>query len=191
MQALQMPRSVCSCSSLHTAFHLASSGFVGPAARHIVQAVSRSNSSKAQGPGVLLLSAAAGAMVLQVCLPTVPAMADVISPTAYTSSAPSSRLQPLFGDMSLASAAPALAAEEEEEPIDEYITEQVALPPELLQFMEMLEKGAVKDVKKLQEARRTVGFDRSADGRVFLYTEDGEPFQVRADMGVPGMLLLR
>lgn len=52
-------------------------------------------------------------------------------------------------------------------------------------------QGQVKDLKRLQEARRSVGFDRSPDGRVFLYTEDGEPFQVKNDMGVPGLLLLR
>lgn len=49
----------------------------------------------------------------------------------------------------------------------------------------------MKNVDQLQEARRSVGFERSADGRVLLLTEDGEPFQVKADMGVPGMLLLR
>jgi hypothetical protein len=49
----------------------------------------------------------------------------------------------------------------------------------------------VKDLGKLQEARRSVGFERSPDGRVLLLTEDGEPFQVKNDMGVPGLLLLR
>lgn len=52
-------------------------------------------------------------------------------------------------------------------------------------------QGPVKSADQLQEARRSVGFERSPDGRVLLLTEDGEPFQVKADMGVPGMLLLR
>jgi hypothetical protein len=29
------------------------------------------------------------------------------------------------------------------------------------------------------------------DGRVMLFSDDGEPFQVKNDMGVPGALLLR
>lgn len=49
----------------------------------------------------------------------------------------------------------------------------------------------MKDLNKLQAARRAVGFERSPDGRVLLLTEDGEPFQVKNDMGVPGLLLLR
>jgi hypothetical protein len=52
-------------------------------------------------------------------------------------------------------------------------------------------QGPVKDLGKLQEARRSVGFERAPDGRVLLLTEDGEPFQVKNDMGVPGLLLLR
>ena len=54
-----------------------------------------------------------------------------------------------------------------------------------------LPQGPVKDLNKLQAARRAVGFERSPDGRVLLLTEDGEPFQVKNDMGVPGLLLLR
>lgn len=52
-------------------------------------------------------------------------------------------------------------------------------------------QGPVKNAEELQDARRSVGFERAPDGRVLLLTEDGEPFQVKADMGVPGMLLLR
>jgi hypothetical protein len=53
------------------------------------------------------------------------------------------------------------------------------------------QQGSLNSLNKLQEARRSVGFERTPDGRVLLLTEDGEPFQVKNDMGVPGLLLLR
>lgn len=52
-------------------------------------------------------------------------------------------------------------------------------------------QGPIKSAAKLSAARKAVGFDRTVDGRVLLYSDDGEPFQVKNDMGVPGALLLR
>lgn len=52
-------------------------------------------------------------------------------------------------------------------------------------------QGVPKNPAKLSEARKSVGFDRTMDGRVMLFSDDGEPFQVKNDMGVPGALLLR
>eukprot|EP00775_Hariotina_reticulata_P000786 gene786-1100_t len=53
------------------------------------------------------------------------------------------------------------------------LTAQVALPPELISFMQKVEKGSFNNLNKLQEARRSVGFERTPDGRVLLLTEDG------------------
>lgn len=55
----------------------------------------------------------------------------------------------------------------------------------------LLLQGPIKSTSKLAAARQAVGFDRTVDGRVLLFSEDGEPFQVKNDMGVPGALLLR
>lgn len=52
-------------------------------------------------------------------------------------------------------------------------------------------QGPPKSADKLSAARKAVGFDRTSDGRVLLISDDGEPFQVKPDMGVPGALLLR
>jgi hypothetical protein len=52
-------------------------------------------------------------------------------------------------------------------------------------------QGPPKNAAKLSAARKAVGFDRTMDGRVLLYSDDGEPFQVKNDMGVAGALLLR
>lgn len=52
-------------------------------------------------------------------------------------------------------------------------------------------QGPPKSAAKLSAARKAVGFDRTVDGRVTLFSDDGEPFQVKNDMGVPGALLLR
>lgn len=52
-------------------------------------------------------------------------------------------------------------------------------------------QGPPKSADKLSAARKAVGFDRTTDGRVLLISDDGEPFQVKPDMGVPGALLLR
>jgi hypothetical protein len=52
-------------------------------------------------------------------------------------------------------------------------------------------QGPPKSADKLSAARKAVGFDRTPDGRVLLISDDGEPFQVKPDMGVPGALLLR
>lgn len=52
-------------------------------------------------------------------------------------------------------------------------------------------QGPPKNAAKLSAARKAVGFDRTVDGRVLLFSDDGEPFQVKNDMGVPGALLLR
>ncbi|KAF6261607.1 hypothetical protein COO60DRAFT_741703 [Scenedesmus sp. NREL 46B-D3] len=122
------------------------------------------------------LTAAAAATVLQLCLPAAPALAQV--PSAW---------QPVLGDIAAAAQLPA----EQEDFATEILTEELALPPQLMSFMEMLQNGPVKDLGRLQEARRSVGFERAPDGRVLLLTEDGEPFQVKNDMGVPGLLLLR
>jgi hypothetical protein len=55
----------------------------------------------------------------------------------------------------------------------------------------LCQQGPVKNAQRLSELRRAVGFDRSPDGRVYVFTEDGEPLAVKADMGVAGLLLLR
>lgn len=58
-------------------------------------------------------------------------------------------------------------------------------------LLKLLWQGPPKSAAKLSAARKAVGFDRTVDGRVTLFSDDGEPFQVKNDMGVPGALLLR
>ena len=64
------------------------------------------------------------------------------------------------------------------------------MPPELTEFLSLFERGTPKDLKRLEAARARVGFKRGADGRVALLS-GGEEFQVKADMGAAGYLLLR
>ena len=72
----------------------------------------------------------------------------------------------------------------------QYVDPEVAMPPELTEFLSLFERGTPKDLKRLEAARARVGFKRGADGRVALLS-GGEEFQVKADMGAAGYLLLR
>ncbi|KAF8070860.1 hypothetical protein HT031_000941 [Scenedesmus sp. PABB004] len=131
-----------------------------------------------QQRSALALGAAAAAAALSLLLPGAPALA---------ARAPA----PVVGELAQA-IAPALAPDDRDAgSMAEDVTEDFALPPELMRFMETTTKGPVKNARQLSELRRSVGFDRSPDGRVFLFSEDGEPFAVKNDMGVPGLLLLR
>lgn len=141
-------------------------------------------------------SLAAAAVVLQSCLLGPQAVAAVpVSSSLHQQQQQQQAWQPVIGDMSLTAAAQAPAVEEAEDDnlqeIEDDIMAQVAIPQELMDFMQMLQKGPIKSTAKLSAARQAVGFDRTVDGRVLLYSEDGEPFQVKNDMGVPGALLLR
>ena len=55
----------------------------------------------------------------------------------------------------------------------------------------LLLQGTPKNTKQLDAARETVGFARSVDGRVILKSNSGTNFQVKLDMGTPGVMLLR
>lgn len=78
--------------------------------------------------------------------------------------------------------------EEEEEIL--LSTEEESVPLELMDFMEHYEESS-QSLRGLEEARLKVGFRRSVDGRVSLLSSTGDWFAVKADMQVPGYLLLR
>lgn len=77
------------------------------------------------------------------------------------------------------------------EQLAEMVDPEVAMPPELIEFLKLFETGTPKDLGKLEAAREKVGFHRGPDGRVSLISDGGEEFAVKADMQVPGYLLLR
>jgi hypothetical protein len=87
------------------------------------------------------LTAAAAATVLQLCLPAAPALADVAaaynsSSSSVIASAPAAAWQPVFGDVAAVAQLPA----EQEDFATEILTEEIALPPQLMSFMELLQK---------------------------------------------------
>lgn len=187
MQALRgAQQTSCSCSKQQQR-----SATTSRTVRLLAKATSQPNQQQQQPSfaSTAALTAAAAATVLQLCLPAAPALAQVAA--AYSSSnttaVSAAAWQPVLGDVAAVAQLPA----DQEDFATEILTEELALPPQLMDFMELLQKGPVKDLNKLQAARRAVGFERSPDGRVLLLTEDGEPFQVKNDMGVPGLLLLR
>jgi hypothetical protein len=91
----------------------------------------------------------------------------------------------------------------ERPPVSEIVSEEVANPPDLPDFLALHSSGkAVKmSASALEAARLKVGFSRAPTGRVSLLATGGafgadaakraERFEVRADMGAPGFLLLR
>jgi hypothetical protein len=90
------------------------------------------------------LTAAAAATVLQLCLPAAPALAGVAAAYNSSSSVIASTLaaaaaaawQPVFGDVAAVAQLPA----EQEDFASEILTEEIALPPQLMSFMELLQK---------------------------------------------------
>jgi hypothetical protein len=88
------------------------------------------------------LTAAAAATVLQLCLPAAPALAGVAaaynsssSVIASTLAAAAAAWQPVFGDVAAVAQLPA----EQEDFASEILTEEIALPPQLMSFMELLQ----------------------------------------------------
>lgn len=93
--------------------------------------------------GKAALTAAAAATALQLLLPAAPAYAALAAPSSSgTGATPAAAWQPVFGDLSLTAAAPSLPAEQEEFASD-LLTEEVALPPELMQFMDLIQQVTV------------------------------------------------
>jgi hypothetical protein len=91
----------------------------------------------------------------------------------------------------------------ERPPVSEIVSEEVANPPDLPDFLALHSSGRAAKMSSsaLESARLKVGFSRAPTGRVSLLATGGaygsdaakraERFEVRADMGAPGFLLLR
>ncbi|KIY94586.1 hypothetical protein MNEG_13375 [Monoraphidium neglectum] len=64
------------------------------------------------------------------------------------------------------------------EQLAESVDPEVAMPPELQEFLRLFERGTPRDLRKLEAAREKVGFRRGADGRVSLISDGGEEFAI-------------
>jgi hypothetical protein len=135
MQALRgSQQAKCSCSRQQQ--H-------SPANSRAVRLLARATSHPQQQPSftsTAALTAAAAATVLQLCLPAAPALADITaayhSSSSIVASAPTAAWQPVLGDVAAVAQLPA----EQEDFATEILTEELALPPQLMNFMEMLQK---------------------------------------------------
>lgn len=136
MQALRgAQQTSCSCSKQQQR-----SAATSRTVRLLAKATSQPNQQQQQPSfaSTAALTAAAAATVLQLCLPAAPALAQVAA--AYSSSnttaVSAAAWQPVLGDVAAVAQLPA----DQEDFATEILTEELALPPQLMDFMELLQK---------------------------------------------------
>jgi hypothetical protein len=148
MHALNISSNTCSCkcnaarqSSCNARINQQHRQQVGPVQQH------SSHVCKASGTNAAALVAAA-AVILQSCVtgPQAAAAAGVQQQQQQWQQQRQHLAQPIFGDLAAAAAAPALEEEEDDvnlQEIEDDIMAQVAIPQELTNFMQMLQKVGV------------------------------------------------